>query len=290
MIRLAARSPFTFQPHADLHLEMHPPWQGWSDIPVMSPHLALLGDIGVAASRDPTYFDFIRYQATRFKHVFVTLGNHEFYRGIVMDVVKRCENECAPLDNVHLLNRSTVEIGGLRILGCTLWSQIAADLAAFVEARMNDYHLSGTITFPASISHLKPHIKTLFRRNEEFRAVRPVEPTRVADTNDWHREDIDFLETEIARAKADGKKVLVMTHHAPTLRDTSAPEHRGNPLGHAFATDLEHMMADPVVMWVYGHSHFSHDQLINGVRVLSNSRGYPGEQTGYQLDLLVEID
>ncbi len=85
--------------------------------------------------------------------------------------------------------------------------------------------------------------------------------------------------------------MIVMTHHAPTTKRTSAPEYEGSAINCAFATDLDHLFAAPVRAWFYGHTHYSNDQNFNGVRVVSNQHGYfmHKEHTGYRKEMVVEI-
>lgn len=285
----AAATTFVFQPHSDLHLEMLGSLQSLPDIPALSPNLVLAGDIGVV-SRGPGYFEYVRAQAEKFERVFVVPGNHEFYRGLIMDTILKCEEEFEKMPNVFFMNRSAVEIGGLRVVGCTLWSDIPLPLTAYIELAIMDYRMTGTVAWSSTMAQLPPATQTRLRRMPEVRRSLSKKMTTANDTMEWHREDIQFINEEIASAKAAGKKVLILTHHAPTHRESAPPEYRGNPLNHAFATSLEHMMAEPVLAWVYGHTHFAHDQFIQGVRVLANPWGYPGrEETGFDLNKVVEI-
>jgi len=45
---------------------------------------------------------------------------------------------------------------------------------------------------------------------------------------------------------------------------------------HAFSTDLKYMMnGEDISVWAYGHTHWYHDMVFNGTRVVSNPHGYP---------------
>lgn len=103
------------------------------------------------------------------------------------------------------------------------------------------------------------------------------------DTNRWHREEVAFIHTEALEAKRLGQKLLVLTHHPPTFRNTSNPNYADSPIRVAFASDLEYMLDwrgksdfSAVHTWVSGHTHWSSDQLINGTHVVSNQYGYTG--------------
>ena len=58
------------------------------------------------------------------------------------------------------------------------------------------------------------------------------------------------------------------------------------------ATDLEGLMGGPVVLWGFGHTHLSSDEVINGTRVVSNQLGYitHDEETGFNSDMYLEIE
>ena len=84
-----------------------------------------------------------------------------------------------------------------------------------------------------------------------------------------------------------------MTHHAPTVRDTSDPKFEGGPTNSAFSTELTaERWWDPRVLkvWMFGHTHWPCDFVRNGVRVLSNAKGYSrGGDDGFDPDFTVEV-
>lgn len=83
---------------------------------------------------------------------------------------------------------------------------------------------------------------------------------------------------------------MVITHHAPTLRSLEESPHAGSLLDAAFANHWEDLMGgDRVALWVHGHTHTSVDFEMAGTRVVSNQRGYPGEESGFQPLLVIEL-
>ena len=54
-------------------------------------------------------------------------------------------------------------------------------------------------------------------------------------------------------------------------------------------TNLEKIIIDPIILWGYGHLHKKAEMIINGVRVISNPRGYPGEKTGFDPNFYIEF-
>jgi len=104
-----------------------------------------------------------------------------------------------------------------------------------------------------------------------------------------HEQHVKWLKVELDKARILGKTAIVLTHHAPITRNTSAPKHIGSPLSSAFASDLSNLISSPVGLWVYGHTHHSNSQNINNVPVVSNQAGYPGEGVDYSDSMVIEI-
>ena len=83
-----------------------------------------------------------------------------------------------------------------------------------------------------------------------------------------------------------------MTHHAPTLEGTSNPQYAGSATGSAFATELVGgpCWTPQVRVWMYGHTHWNCDVVREGVRVVSNQRGYRDGTPGFELVKIVEVE
>ena len=119
------------------------------------------------------------------------------------------------------------------------------------------------------------------RVEPEFRRLHPH------DVMAMHHHSLRWL-TERLDAPFAGPTVIV-THAAPGLRSV-APKHRADPLTAAFASDLEWLLDGRAVLWIHGHTHFCCDYTVGGTRVVSNQRGYPGEDTGpFDPALVVEV-
>jgi hypothetical protein len=256
-----SRPDLRIQLVSDLHIEMlkRPP-----KIPVNAPCIALLGDTGVAGTK--MYAAFIRSLSEKFETVLILAGNHEFYGGEYEERkydIRRLEPQADSLPNVRFLDCESVNLGGVKVLGCTLWSHVPLPAREVVRNTLNDYRVIEMLDIGA----------------EEPR------PLLVTDTNAMHRREATFLWKEIATAKEAGQMVLVLTHHSPLIRGTSHPEYEGLPTNHGFSTDLSELMGSPVAAWVYGHTHFNPSELVvNGTRVLANQKGYNEEKTGVAFD------
>lgn len=164
------------------------------------------------------------------------------------------------------MHRTSISLAGVKVLGCTLWSHVPRTAAQKVTQGINDYALI-------------------------LSDDRAGGPLTTRESSRWHASDVQWLKHELQVAAAEQQTCLVLTHHAPSMHGTSNPKHSAeNPLRFAFATELEHLMGYPVHTWVYGHTHYNNDQIINGTRVVSNQRGYDFRvSSGYNAKFVVQV-
>jgi len=157
------------------------------------------------------------------------------------------------------LNKTAIDLNeDYVVLGCTLWSHVLDEQRAMVTAVFADYcHIKGW---------------------------------SVARNNKVHAAELAWLQAEVAKVEAAEKVAIVLTHHAPSFHRTAAPQHKNSPLSSAVCTDLESMFKLPIVLWMYGHTHFSNDQYMHGMRLCSNQIGYPGEGVKFNPGFKVELD
>ncbi|HUG26041.1 metallophosphoesterase [Piscinibacter sp.] len=192
------------------------------------------------------------------KAVILVPGNHEYY-GAVMDDERQAMREAAHGTAVHLLDGDRVDIGGVRFLGCTLWTDFAlriadadglrSDPARGMEAArqsMTDYR---------TIDVLGPH-------------RRPLTPE---DTLAVHQRQRAWLAQALAEP-FDGPTVVV-THHAPHRRSL-APPFADDWVSTAFVSELPDSFFEVPALWIHGHTHASFDYRVGRCRVLCNPRGY----------------
>lgn len=191
-------------------------------------------------------------------------GNHEFYGGHLTRTLEKLR--AAQDDRVRVLDRDEVKLAGVRFLGATMWTDFAATgnphIAAFsAQTALNDF-------------------KQI--RTSDFRRIRPADLiAESVKTKDW-------LRTKLAEP-FDGPTVVI-THHAPTLRSLQDNPHAGTDLDAAFANRWDDLMGgDQMALWLHGHSHTAVDYDVAGTRVVCNPRGYPGEETGFCPDLVIEV-
>lgn len=210
----------------------------------------------------------IRRVIDRSVPVVVVAGNHEFFR-TEMPVELEEARLLARQLGIHLLENDSVVVGNVRFLGASLWT----DYALFGEAvrplamrearmRMNDHRL----------------IKW---SKQPWLRFRPEEALRL------HRESRAYLEAALA-LPFHGATVVV-THHAP--HPQSLPERwQESYLSAAYASDLTEPITrfEPEV-WIHGHVHRRVDYRVGRTRIVSNPCGYPGERTGFDPALVLEV-
>lgn len=203
-------------------------------------------------------------------------GNHEFYGRDWVKHLQTLRDACQK-HGVHFLENDAVDIGGVRFLGCTLWTDFELfgpenKAVAMREASqfMNDF---------ASIKVKK----TAASRWSDGRLTPGLTVSR-------HRESVAWLERSLNEKRSP--TTVVVTHHAPHLKSV-APRFAQDSLTPAFGSDLARLMGR-AVLWIHGHMHDSADYAVNGTRVICNPRGYPltsGQFENERFDpgLLIEV-
>jgi len=200
----------------------------------------------------------------RGRPVLYVAGNHEFYGQAIPRHLRKME-EAAAGSPVRFLENREVALGGVRFLGCTLWT---------------DFELFGERAVSAAAQGVMNDFRQI-RVEPQFRRLSPN------DVMAMHHHSLRWL-GERLDAPFAGPTVIV-THAAPSLRSVR-PVHRRDPVTAAFASDLEWMLDGRAGLWIHGHTHFCCDYELGGTRVVANQRGYPGEDTGgFDSAFVVEV-
>lgn len=255
-------SSTTFQFLFDLHLEVGQQYASFKIQP-SAPLLVLAGDIGRLIDYE-AYLLFLAAQTAQFEHIFLVLGNHEFNGLSISEGIEqaqRLEIEAILCGKLTLLNQTRFDVPNSEVIvmGCTLWSRIPDNVRKVVQAHVKDFQ--------------------------------KIKDWTIDDHNSLHESDLNWLSDQVALVRRENmvtakrereRKVLVVTHHAPCLEGTSRPEQVGNLWNSAFATDLICNSKDweGVKVWVFGHTHFTTEIRKQGIRIVSNQRGYvlPGSE------------
>ncbi len=254
---------------SDLHLEFKNITQIISLETDKNGVLVLAGDICPYVHKE-ILLNFLRIVSIEFKHVLYVLGNHEFYEGgslsdgynIIRGLIKNAE-----LNNVHLLEKQQKTLGGIVFFGATLWTDFCNNnmLAMQVAKReMADYR-------QICLDAQKPEY------------ICPE------DLYLAHNHSRLFLFRALKKAKSQGKKVVLITHHGVSEQSIH-PRYKNNMLNGSFVSELSNeIMSCAPDLIIHGHVHDCFDYTIGKTRVIVNPRGYPNENKFWQECLTVEL-
>jgi predicted phosphohydrolase len=244
---------------SDIHLEF-----GMNKfMPIEGENLILAGDITCLRCLHPTKMDadnrklrdrtelFFKNAVENFNNVFYVTGNHESY-GFTINREADYIREFLPSkvihlnDSYHVLDDETVVMGG------TLWTDMDNSdpmKMMLVEMYMNDFR----------------YIYTDDKHKIEFTAANAVFR---------HKTTKQFLADALEKFK--DKKVIVVSHHAPTYQGINR-EHSSN-LDPGYASNMENFILDNpnIKAWVFGHTHIQTKFQIGETMLYSNAQGYIG--------------
>lgn len=194
--------------------------------------------------------------------VFV-LGNHEFYDHDWTGSIAEYRNALNSSGlNVRLLENESKEIGGIRFLGCSLWTDyFGGKTAEFCEFNMADFY------------HIRATGKPLSWRDVAAR----------------YGKSLEWLSSAL-KTPFSGSTVVV-THHAPSAL-SQHPRWAGQGLGGAFYSNLDDLIEETApVLWIHGHTHDPADYRIGETRVVCNPYGYQDTETNpiFKTDFVLEV-
>jgi Icc-related predicted phosphoesterase len=252
------------QVFSDLHADVRPPRP--IEVAAGIDAVVVAGDTCEGAERG---FALLRQIVPMQIPIIAVMGNHEYYRSCLPDELGEARR-VAPLYGVHLLEDSVVVLGGVRIVGCTMWT----DYAIFCEANI-------ARAMRAASDGLNDHRRITWAKTPDWRRFRPAEALML------HKRSRGFLEGELARP-FDGATVVV-THHAPHPRSMHS-RYGSDLLSAAYVSDLTAVIeAGQPSLWVHGHVHESFDYRVGATRVVCNPHGYGAENPKFDPGLVLEV-
>lgn len=187
-------------------------------------------------------------QAFPSKEIVMVGGNHELYGQDWLDGIERLRED-ASLHGVHFLEDEAVDLGGIRFLGCTLWTDFCLHGQHLQAKRMME------------IESLMTDFKEIGLNGSS------LSPSFVLGR---HRLSRQWLQEELERC--DFGHTVVVTHHAPHTRSIERYDLM-RPVAAAYASDLDELMGY-AGLWIHGHVHEAADYEIHGTRIVCNPRGY----------------
>lgn len=237
--------------YSDLHIEFTPfvPPYVEADLVVLA------GDIGIQARG-------VLWANETFKvPVIYCAGNHEAYKGHLVRTLEKMRAAAAP--HVHVMENESLILGHLRFLVATGWT---------------DFSSTGDVVAASMTCARQMNDFKMIRAESNYRRVRP------ADLIERNQATRAYLSRELAEP-FDGK-TFVITHHCP-IPEVAGDEHDGHLSAAYF--NRWHGLVERADFWAFGHTHHSVDTILGGCRLLSNQRGYPNEDCGFDPRKLIEI-
>ena len=250
---------------SDLHLETHPHF-----VPEHAPDadaLILAGDIGsyqvgsLLVTQGDNDFGLARFSprtdlAAWPVPVFFVPGNHEYDGMDFEEAHARLQESCARLQ-ITWLHRRLIEMKGVRLIGCTLWS----DFEALVPAQ-------GPLTQQLKAREKAERAADFYLRKTG--TTLDGQPFLSAAVRAQAQADQAWLTQALSEPFAG--PTVVITHFAPSLKSAD-PRYGLTPGTAGFCNALDHLLPKANV-WMHGHLHCAHDYVHEGCRVVANPLGY----------------
>jgi hypothetical protein len=179
------------------------------------------------------------------------MGNSEFYDG---DIDERREQALVAgrESGVHVLAGTHVELCGVRFIGATLWTSLAA-----------------TGRFAESMAWFESYLDS--RRPITILDQGGSRRMRALDFVAEHARHVDAIAASLYGSDVP---CVVVSHHAP--HQCCVDRRFDDPVANAaYFTDLEWLIrAGRPAAWIHGHTHASADHMVCGTRVMSNPKGH----------------
>lgn len=232
--------------------------------------LIIAGDCSVN-KKEATYKPFFDSIKGRFLKVIYIPGNHEYYLGSITNIDNKYREYFKDTE-VSFVNKETVIINDIAFVCATLWTDFNnADyfVMQMAEARMNDYR-----RIRIGPVH-EPYQKSL----------------SAANVLGLHRSHINFIKNEVPKYKAEGKKVVVVSHHSPSSLSVPAKYRMYTQMNFCYFSAQEDFIIDSKPdIWIHGHTHHSFDYQLGDTRIICNPRGYHGHEINYDFNPLLRIE
>ncbi len=249
---------------SDLHLESNPSFvpQPASGADV----LVLAGDIGsYQTSSSLTKLGIADFGLGRFANwpcpvVFVP-GNHE-YDGQEFDAAHaRLQEVCKRL-GFTWLEREVAVMGGVRFVGCTLWTDF--------DALTSTQAMTGPVTVGQQLAARDKAFRAANFALKKNHALQSGEPMLADAVRELGLQNQAWLRQALASSFSG--TTVVVTHFAPSLRSAD-PRYGVNPGTAGFCNALDDLLPK-AQLWLHGHLHCPIDYTVGNCRVVANPLGY----------------
>lgn len=262
MTSLDKKDGLTIQYMSDLHLEFYDTDTIYSFLDYIQPLsniCVLAGDIGYPF--DLTYEIFLCGMSTKFEHIFLIHGNHEYYqcgnntgktRDEILHQTWKVLNK-NNLSNIHFLDNSYYDLGEYRFVGSILWSEIKD----------------------------RRYLSNRYDQVYDF---------SIDEMNKMHQINKKFISLALQESLQDNKKVVMITHHIPSYKLNHPSYADRSKYFQCFSSHCDYLITSPVKAWIFGHTHKQIEKYINGIICASNPAGYPDENKVIDLHKTIYVE
>ena len=230
----------TFQFISDLHLETfdNDDVNPLDFVKPSSDILIMAGDIG-SLYKLKQLKNFLERVCQIYKIVVYVIGNHEWYKinNIIPQKCKILQDKLeylnSNLKNLYILNRSSIKINDVCIVGATLWTDPKQSFNNFI---------------------VRIHNITI----ENYKKM--------------HQQDLNYIINMKKYCEQKNLKMLVVTHHPPSSRILDNKKCKKNPnlyatdLEYLFDDGI-------INTWISGHTHKNYNIRIKNTLLISNQKG-----------------
>ena len=251
-----------FLPISDLHLDIN------RDYPFSLPST----DIFVVGAGDFSGYmeDTVKWLGNNVKNGVFVEGNHIGYNNRKHSIQYwqgQLEKAFPVESNITYLRNKYKVVDDVVFVGGILWTDYA------LEGEHNVYlNKQRAYLYLNDFDENKYNVLTnnANSENDKYPNVKRVTP------NDYQKMFYDTKKAiEDACNKFPDKKIVVVTHHAPSHLSIS-PLYETSKSNASYASNLEDFILDHpnIKCWVHGHIHTESDYMIGDCRVICNPRGY----------------
>lgn len=235
------------------------------------------GDI----SDDPaTSVDFLKSRIAPHMPVVFTLGNHECYGRSIDQAIDITRRRTAGT-NIHFLENEAIDIGRVRFIGATLWTDFE------IATGEDDADLPKDLRLEIARKDIRHHVTDFYEIRSD---QRPGQFVDVDELRARHIASRDNIRNELEGIERD-QIAVVLTHHAPLFASLD-PSFDGNLSNAAYASDLSVTIeVGRPDYWIHGHIHQFQDYRFDHTRIICNPRGKGDERgrNGFQPEYVIEI-
>lgn len=222
--------------------------------------LILAGDIG-SLYKINQLEGFLIKICQYFKYVIYVPGNQEYYTfndhnnhpvgmNILTDRLYKIEQN---IQNLFILNKSSIMIEDVCITGCTLWSDLKISIPKFI----------------VRIHGISNEIYT-----QKFNS------------------DLNYINKMIDHCDKNNYKLVVVTHYCPSYTVTNNCKKKDKYIS-LYTSNLDYLLdTNKIHTWICGHIHTNFDYKHNEVctRIVGNQKGKPKDKiTDYLKNFVIQI-